>query len=205
MTMDERDPLENLCANLRRLPGIGSKSARRLAHFLLEQDESRVRELAAALIEARTAVLRCEECCGLTLLSPCWRCAGGRRDRSILCVVEKPQDQEALEAVGIYRGLYHVLHGLISPINGIGPEALTIGRLLQRVDRGDVREVILALGFRVEGEATAVYLEDELRRRGVIVSRIATGIPLGSELEYTDPRTLGRALTERRRSGGQEE
>lgn len=186
--------IEGLIDALSTLPGIGPKTAGRLAYFLLSAPPEVAQRLAAAMREARQAVRRCSTCQTLTVTDPCPVCVQSGRDRELLLVVEDPRDLLAIERTGRYRGLYHVLHGALSPLAGIGPEDLTIGELLRRLQRGPVREVILATNPSVEGEATALYLTRLLVPRGVAVSRIARGLPAGGDVEYADPVTLVRAL-----------
>jgi recombination protein RecR len=187
-----------LTAALRRLPGIGEKSAIRLAFHLLSAPEAQVHELAEAVLRLKKEIVLCAECFDLTDASPCAICRDPRRDASQICVVEEPADLAAIEAAGGHRGRYHVLGGALSPIDGIGPEELRIADLEVRVRRGGVREVILATNPTAEGDATAHYLADRLRGTGVRLTRIACGMPLGGDLEYADPVTVGRSLANRR-------
>lgn len=190
--------LLTLIRELGRLPGIGPKSAQRLAFYLFNRPEEEVRALAVALVEAKTGLERCPLCFNVMSSGSdcCAVCADTRRDRALLCVVEQPADLLAIERSGEYQGLYHVLHGSLSPMNGIGPEQLTIAALQQRL--AGVREVVLATSTTVEGEATAHYLARQLGSSGVAVSRIAYGLPVGGDLEYADEVTLGRAISNRR-------
>jgi len=183
---------------LRRLPGIGEKSATRLAFHMLSSPESQVQELAEAIVRLKQEIVLCAECFDLTDASPCAICRDARRDASQLCVVEEPADLAAVEATGSYSGRYHVLGGALSPIDGIGPDELRIADLESRVRRGGVREVILATNPTAEGDATAHFLADRLRSSGVRTTRIACGMPLGGDLEYADPVTIGRSLQNRR-------
>lgn len=193
------DPIQRLVARLARLPGIGEKSATRLAFHLLRAPEQQARELAHAILEVREKVRLCSICCNLTEDDPCALCADGRRDPSLICVVAHPPDLMALERGGGYRGLYHVLHGVLAPLEGVGPDDLRIRELLARIGGGaPAKEIILATAPSVEGESTAMYLARLLRPLGVEVTRIASGVPLGSELEYVDQMTLARALEGRR-------
>jgi recombination protein RecR len=187
-----------LTAALRRLPGIGEKSATRLAFHLLSAPEAQVHELAEAVLRLKKEIVLCAECFDLTDASPCAICRDPRRDPSQICVVEEPADLAAIEAAGGHRGRYHVLGGALSPIDGIGPEELRLADLEARVQRGGVREVILATNPTAEGDATAHYLADRLRESGVRLTRIACGMPLGGDLEYADPVTVGRSLANRR-------
>ena len=183
-----------LVEELTRLPGIGPKTAQRLAFHLLKVPEEEARSLAEAIVEAREKVTFCRRCFNFAQGELCEFCADARRDPSLLCVVERPQDIVAVEKTGEFRGLYHVLGGAISPIDGIGPEELRIRELLRRVREDSVREAIIATNPRVEGEATALYLANLLKPLGVRVTRIASGLPVGGDLEYADEVTLGRAL-----------
>jgi recombination protein RecR len=191
-------PVERLIASLRRLPCIGEKSATRLAFFLLSAPDDRVQELADAIARLKKEVVLCEECFDLTGASPCSLCRDPKRDATAVCVVEEPADRAAVDRSGSYAGLYHVLGGALSPIDGIGPEQLRIAELLRRVERRGIREVILATNPNAEGDATAHYIAERLRPLGVRVSRIASGMPLGGDLEYADQVTIGRSLQNRR-------
>ena len=186
-----------LIRELSRLPGIGPKSAQRLAFHLFEQPREDIERLASALLEAKRDLHSCSVCFNITDSQKCDVCSDPSRDQNVICVVEEPGDVIAIERSGEYRGLYHVLHGVLSPMNGVGPDRLHIKPLLPRVQEG--MEVILATGPTVEGDATALYLQRLLEPLGADVSRIAYGIPAGGTLEYTDEVTLGRALTGRQR------
>ncbi len=194
--MSEADPIKRLVLAFSRLPGIGEKTATRLAFFTLNADESVSHDLAEALIEARQKVRLCSSCCTLTEQDPCRLCSDARRDESVICVVESVQSLFAIEATGEFRGRYHVLHGLLSPLDGVGPEQLHLKQLLPRLKT--VHEVIVATSPSVEGEATALYLQRLCAPFDVRVTRIASGVPMGSDLEYTDQVTLARALEGRR-------
>ena len=185
-------------AAFKRLPGIGEKSATRLAFFLLGAPESVVQELATAIARLKQEIVLCEACFDLTDTSPCAIGRDGRRDASILCVVEEPADLAAIDRSGRYRGRYHVLGGALSPIDGVGPEELRIAELEERVKGGDVVEVILATNPNAEGDATAHYVSERLRPLGVKLSRIAYGMPLGGDLEYADHVTVGLSIENRR-------
>jgi len=187
-------PLANLIDALKRLPGIGPKSAQRIAFFLLRADETYVRTLLHSVREARESVRLCEACNNYTDREICEICADRRRDSTTICVVEKPFDIAPIEKTGQYRGLYHVLHGVLSPIDGIGPEELRIQNLLPRLEENRVLEVIVATNPDVEGEATAIYLARLLKPLEIKVSRIALGLPVGSDLEFIDEVTIIRAL-----------
>lgn len=189
---------ERLLAELEKMPGIGRKTAQRLAFHLLRAPEGEVAALAAAMVDCRRNVRPCSVCFSITEADPCAICSDAKRDQSILCVVERPSDVLAFERSGEYRGRYHVLDGVISPLEGIGPEDLRIRELLGRVGAGEVREVILATNPDLEGEATAMYLAKLVRPLGVRVTRIARGLPVGGDLEYADQVTLARALEGRR-------
>ncbi len=186
-----------LIRELSRLPGIGPKSAQRLAFHLFKQPREDIERLAGALLEAKRDLHVCPVCFNITDSERCDVCIDPSREQGILCVVEEPGDVIAIERSGEYRGLYHVLHGVLSPMNGVGPDKLHIRPLLPRVQEG--MEVILATGTTVEGDATALYLQRLLEPLGAVVSRIAYGLPAGGALEYTDEVTLGRALTGRQR------
>ncbi len=184
---------------LSRLPGIGEKTAARLAFFILRSDEAYARALADAIAGLKSETRFCSNCFALTEEDPCEICRDPKRDRTLLCVVEEPSDVVAIERSHGFRGLYHVLHGAISPLDGRGPEQLRVGELVERVASGEIREVVLATNPTIEGEATAVYLARLLKPKGVAVSRIAHGIPVGGNLEYADQVTVGRAIEGRRR------
>lgn len=186
--------IDQLVDALRCLPGVGPKSAQRMAFHLLERDREGGSKLAKHLDAAIAGVGRCRECRTLTELAQCQICANQKRQRDIICVVETPTDVIALEQSGQYRGLYFVLMGRLSPIDGIGPDEIGISQLLQRVDQENISEVILATNPTVEGEATAYYITSRLKDKGVTVSRIAHGVPLGGELEFVDVGTLAHAL-----------
>jgi len=191
-------PLERLIERLRKLPGVGQKSAQRLAFFILRGDAEDARALAQAIVEVKEKIRLCTICFNITDTDPCLVCADAGRDVSSLCVVEEPHNLVAIEKSGQFRGRYHILHGSIAPLRGIGPDDLKIGPLLERLRDGTVKEVILATNPNVEGEATAVYLSRLLKPIGVRVTRIALGLPVGSELEYADEVTVGKALEGRR-------
>jgi recombination protein RecR len=194
------DPIKRLIQELARLPGIGEKTATRLAFNLLRGPKQRPRDLAQALLDVIDRIQLCSICMTMTESDPCPMCADPRRDRDMVCVVASPSDLIAIDRGGHFRGKYHVLHGLLSPLEGIGPDDLRIAELLRRLG-GDpaaaVSEVIIATSPSVEGEATAMYLARLIKPLGVKVSRIATGLPVGGELEYTDQATIARALAHR--------
>jgi recombination protein RecR len=192
------EPLTQLITELQRLPGIGAKSAQRLAFFLLKSPREDVDRLAVALREMKERVAHCSICSNITDTDPCAFCTNPDRRQNVICVVEDPQNVTAVEKTREFKGLYHVLMGALSPLQGIGPDDLKIKSLLARVDRGGVEEVILATNPNVEGEATAIYLARLLKPLGVRVTRIAMGVPIGSDLEYADEVTLHKALEGRR-------
>jgi recombination protein RecR len=182
----------------KRLPGIGEKSATRLAFFLLGAPDAVGQELASAIARLKQEIVLCEECFDLTDASPCAICRDPKRDASLLCVVEEPADLAAIDRSGRFRGRYHVLGGALAPIDGVGPEDLRIAELENRVQAGGVREVILATNPNAEGDATAHFVSERLRPLGVALTRIAYGMPLGGDLEYADHVTIGRSLDNRR-------
>lgn len=186
---------------LRVLPGVGPKSAQRMALQLLERQRAGGLRLADVLVRAMQEVRECRDCQSLTEQEVCYICASTTRDRSLICVVETPVDVLAVESAGSFRGLYFVLKGHLSPLDGIGPRELGIPKLLNRVREGEVRELILATNPTVEGEATAHYIREALRDTGVVVSRIAHGVPMGGELEFVDGNTLAHALAGRKALG----
>jgi len=192
------EPVAQLVAALGRLPGIGPRSAERLALHLVQTEAEAVRQLAAALVAARERISNCRVCGALTEAQPCPLCADDRRDATLLCVIERALDVISLEKSGTFKGRYHVLGGRISPLNGVGPEDLRIAELEERLGTEPVREVVLALGTDVEGDATSHYLAKRLASRAVKVTRIAHGLPAGSGLEFADELTLSRALEGRR-------
>lgn len=191
-------PLEQLIQALRILPGVGVKSASRMAFHLLQHDPQGAQRLARALNHAVEYIQHCQRCHTLTDLSICSTCSDERRDATKLCVVETPADQTALERTGAYQGLYFVLMGRINPLEGIGPKDIGVHQLLARVSEGPVREVILATNFTSEGEATAHVIAEALKTRGVSCTRLSRGVPIGSELEYVDLGTIAHALVDRR-------
>jgi len=187
-------PLARLIDEFYKLPGIGPKSAQRLAYYLLRMPAREAQSLASAILEVKEKVVLCTVCQNVTEIDPCRVCSDDRRDRSVICVVEEPLDILAIERTHSYRGLHHVLHGAISPMDGIGPEELKVGELLARVRSGETQEVILATNPNLEGEATAMYLTRLLRPLGLKVTRLARGLPVGGDLEYADDVTLANAL-----------
>lgn len=197
------EPIENLINAFSRLPGIGPKTASRLTFHLLRAPEDLSRDLAEALLSLKTSTTYCQTCFNITTVGrmECEICTNPERDESLLCVVEEPLDVLALERTLGYQGRYHVLHGVLSPIEGIGPEDLRIAELFERIRKGGVREVILATNPSLEGDATAMYLQQHLSLLGVRVTRLARGLPVGGDLEYADPSTLLRALAGRQEMG----
>jgi recombination protein RecR len=190
--------IDDLVGQFARLPGIGRKTALRLAFHLLKQPEEEARRLAASILEVRERVRPCTRCGNLSEEDPCAICCSSRRDAETLCVVEESSDIMAIERTGEYRGLYHVLGGRLSPLDGVGPAELNVQPLLERAGGGSVREVVLATNPSVEGEATALYLGKLLSPLGVRVTRIARGLPVGGDLEYADGVTIAEALAGRR-------
>ena len=190
--------LQRLLDELGRLPGIGPKSAQRIAYYLLEADAEEARRLAQAILEVKQQVHFCPVCFSYATRETCCVCSDSSRDRASICVVSEPRDVQAIERTGSYHGLYHVLGGVISPMDKVGPEQLHVRELLQRLADGEVKEVILATNPDVEGETTATYLSRVIRPLGVRVTRLASGLPVGGDLEYADEVTLGRAIEARR-------
>lgn len=188
------EPIQRLIEALHRLPGIGPKSAQRLAYHIVRTSPQEAEALARAVTEARERIRYCSVCVNLTERDPCAVCSDPRRDAGTICVVEQPLDVLAVERAGIYRGRYHVLHGILNPMEGIGPEHLHIDALVSRVSTGEVREVIMATNPSLEGEATVMYVQRVLAPHGVRVTRLARGLPSGADLEYADTMTLARAL-----------
>ena len=196
--MAEIEAIARLVNELSRLPGIGRKTAQRLAYHIVSQPEERVRELAVAVFNAKKQVHFCPICGNYTDKDPCGICSDPERRHDILCVVKDPRDVNAFERMREYDGLYHVLHGVISPMEGVGPDDIRIKELMSRLASGEVKEVVLATNPDVEGEATAAYISRLIKPMGVKVSRIAHGVPVGGELEYTDEVTLLKSFEGRR-------
>jgi len=188
------DPVSRLMQALTKLPGIGEKTASRLAFHILGSPEDYCRELAQAVLDVKQKIRLCSSCLNITEDDPCRICSDPDRSEEILCVVEEPNDLYAIEKTGAFRGKYHVLHGVISPLDGIGPDEIRAEELIERLKSGKVQEVILATNPVVEGDATALYLSEQIKPLGVKVTRIARGIPVGGDLEYTDGATLTNAL-----------
>jgi recombination protein RecR len=196
--MSQPDPLSKLIEQLQRLPGIGAKSAQRLAYYILKTPREEVEHLSAAMREVKDRVTYCSICSNITDTDPCFYCTSPTRDTRLICVVEEPENVGGIEKTRDFRGVYHVLMGALSPLHGVGPDDLKIKGLLQRVGEGGVEEVILATNPNVEGEATAIYLAKLLKPLGVRVTRIAMGVPVGSDLEYADEFTMHKAMEGRR-------
>lgn len=203
MLNDPQDALARLIQALKVLPGVGPKSAQRIAFHLLQHDRSGAQLLGQSLLDAVATMQHCQQCNTFSETSICSTCADGRRDPSILCVVETPADQLMVEQTLTYKGLYFVLMGRLSPLDGLGPDEIHLHRLLERIDQsqGVIQEVVLATNFTSEGEATAHYIGEMMKARGIKVSRIARGVPVGGELEYVDASTLARAFMDRRSVG----
>lgn len=196
--IDSIPSFARLVAELAKFPGIGSKTATRLAFFLLRQSQADVDSLASAIMDLKRNTRFCSVCFHMTEQDPCSLCSDRGRDEGLLCVVEEPQALLAIERSRSFRGHYHVLHGALSPLDGVGPEDLKIASLLKRLELGAVREVLIATNFTVEGDATALYLAKLIQPLGIRVTRLAYGIPMGSELEYVDETTVNRAVEGRR-------
>jgi len=196
--MSRTDPLAKLIEQLQRLPGIGAKSAQRLAYHILKTPREEVDRLADAMRDVKERVTYCSSCGNITDVDPCFYCTSPSRDHRLICVVEEPENVNGVEKTRQFSGLYHVLMGALSPLHGVGPDDLRIKDLLSRVAAGGVEEVILATNPNVEGEATAIYLAKLLKPLGIKVTRIAMGVPVGSDLEYADDVTMQRAMGGRR-------
>ncbi len=191
-------PVAALIEEFSKLPGVGVKTAQRLTFFVLRSPTDQARRLAEAIMRVKESIIYCSRCFNITETDPCLICSNTSRDQDVICVVEEPLDVLALEKTGVYKGLYHVLHGAISPVEGVGPKDLRIDELLQRVGGGAVREIILATNPNFEGEYTANYILKELKPFNVRVTGLARGLPNGGDLEYADEGTLGRAIDGRR-------
>ncbi|TCS79298.1 recombination mediator RecR [Pectinatus cerevisiiphilus] len=192
------EPLAKLIENLRALPGIGSKTAARLAYHILDMEPSKAKALAKAIIDAKEKIGFCNTCFNLSDVNPCSICAAANRDHSTICVVEQPRDVAAMERMRDFKGVYHVLHGVLSPLDGIGPDNIRVKELLVRLQTTKVKELIMATNPNVEGEATAMYIAKLVKPAGIKVTRIAHGLPMGGDLEYADEITLAKALENRR-------
>ena len=198
MQAAKHDPVSKLIFELSKLPGIGEKTATRLAYYVLKQDESYSRNLAEALINAKQKIILCGQCFTFTDTDPCRICANTERDHSLICVVERPSDVFSIEQSGAFKGMYHVLHGILSPLDGIGPDELKLRELITRLGASSsVREIIVATNPSVEGEATALYISRLIKPLGIKLTKLAHGIPVGGMLEYTDRQTIGKALENR--------
>ncbi|MDU5417544.1 recombination mediator RecR [Peptoniphilus harei] len=195
----EIGPIEDLIKRLNRLPGIGSKTAQRLAYYIIGLEEREVRDLAEALVSAKNNTVECSICMNYADSDPCEICSNKSRDDSIICVVESPKDVDAMERSLSFRGKYHVLHGVISPLKGKTPEDVTIKELINRIEEGKIKEVIVATNPTVDGDATARYIKNILEDYDIIVSRIGYGLPVGGDLEYYDEITIQTAMENRRR------
>lgn len=192
-------PLIQLIEEFSKLPGIGRKTAQRLAYHIISDQSGQSIQLSEAIIQAKQKIGYCNKCFNLTDINPCHICSDVKRDRQVICVVEGPKDLLAVERTGEFHGLYHVLHGAISPMDGVGPEDIRLKELIIRVRDEDVQEIILAMNPTIEGEATAMYISKLLSPAGIVVTRLAHGIPVGGDLEFADEMTLTKALEGRRR------
>jgi len=192
------EPMSRLIDELKKLPGIGSKSAQRLAFHILRSSEDDAEALASAVRDVKANLRLCSICNNITDVDPCVYCSNPTRNQKLVCVVEEPTNIATVEKTRHYNGVYHVLHGSISPLHGVGPEQLRIANLISRVSHGEIEEIILATNPTVEGEATATYLAQQLKRHGLRITRIAMGIPVGSDLDYTDEVTMLKAMEGRR-------
>jgi recombination protein RecR len=195
---EQAKPMSRLIEALRRLPGIGTKSAQRIAFYILKADASEANEIATAIADLRSKIRLCDTCNNVTEINPCSFCADMSRNPRLLCIVEEPGNILPIERSGQFRGYYHVLHGALSPLQGIGPEQLRLSNLVERLKDGTVQEVIVATNPTVDGEATATYLSKLLKPQGVTVTRIAMGVPVGGDLEYVDEVTLAKAMEGRK-------
>ncbi|HUT64026.1 MAG TPA: recombination mediator RecR [Anaerolineae bacterium] len=191
--MDKLNVVDTLVKNLSKLPGIGEKTAQRLAFYIMKMERNEALSLASAIVDVKEKVVHCSKCFNLTEEDPCGICSDPKRDTSIICVVESPADVSAVEKAGIYRGVYHVLGGVLSPLDNVGPDDIHVHELYERLS-DEIREVIIATNPTVEGEATSIYLADILTEKGIRVTRIARGLPIGSDLELADKVTLARSF-----------
>lgn len=194
------ESIERLATSLKRFPGIGEKTAERIIYHLIHQEKQTAMELADAIKTVKDKILICSQCCNITETDPCKICSNQKRDRSLLCTVEQPKDLWAIEKTGIYKGLYHVLHGAISPLDGILEGDLTINKLIKRLSENNFAEIIIATNPTIEGEATAVYISEKLKSTGIDfkITRIAKGVPHGYTLEYMNPETIKSAIESRK-------
>ena len=191
--MDKLNVVDTLVKNLSKLPGIGEKTAQRLAFYIMKMERNEALSLASAIVDVKEKVVHCSKCFNLTEEDPCGICSDPKRDTSIICVVESPADVSAVEKAGIYRGVYHVLGGVLSPLDNVGPDDIHVHELYERLS-DEIKEVIIATNPTVEGEATSIYLADILTEKGIRVTRIARGLPIGSDLELADKVTLARSF-----------
>ncbi|MCK5557662.1 MAG: recombination protein RecR [Candidatus Hydrogenedentes bacterium] len=194
MATIQSESIRKLIGELKRLPGIGAKSAERITFHILDMPRDQASELAGAITDVKERIKLCSVCCNVTETEPCPICSSEKRDRSVICVVEKPSNVAVIDKGGAYNGLYHVLHGLVSPLSGVRPEDVTIGRLLDRLREGNVKEMVVATNPTVDGESTALYLAKVAKPFGVTVTRIARGVPVGGDIELADEATLVRAI-----------
>ena len=192
------EPITRLIEEFSKLPGVGRKTAQRLAFHVVNMNTNDVESLAKAIVEAKREIRYCSICCNITDTDPCPMCSNKNRDKSVICVVEDPRDVAAMERTKDYNGMYHVLHGVISPMDGVGPDMIRIKELIQRLSNQDVKEIIMATNPTVEGEATAMYIARLVKPMGIKVTRIAHGLPVGGDLEYADEVTISKALEGRR-------
>ena len=198
MSRSAPNAIELLVAELSKLPGVGDKTARRFVFHILDAPDTYARDLASAVLAVRDRIHLCSQCFDLTESDPCTICSSSRRDPSVICVLERPSDVMAIERTGEFRGTYHVLHGVINPLEGVGPDEIKLRELVQRSSDQAVEEIIVATNPTVNGEATATYIQRLMTPLGIVVSRIALGLPMGADLEFADKVTLGRALAGRR-------
>jgi recombination protein RecR len=196
--MVQSESIQRLISELKKLPGIGAKSAERIAFHILEMRREDAEQLSRAVVDVKTRIALCSVCCNVTETDPCPICSSDRRDRSVICVAEKPSNVQMIEKGGSYNGLYHVLHGLISPLSGVQPEDVTLDKLMERVRGGTVKELVIATNPTVDGDSTALYIAKLVQPLGVAVTRIARGVPVGGDIELTDEATLARAMEGRR-------
>ncbi len=194
---DSEDPLKDLISRLRRIPGFGEKSATRMAYYFLKAPQEDVFGLSESLRNLKQQMKECEMCCDVTFRSPCEICANPRRDHGVVCVVSDSSHIRPLERSAVFQGVFHVLHGTLSPMEDIGPERLRVAQLIRRVESGGVREIVLAINPTLEGDATMLYLADVLKKKGVKISKLPVGLSIGADIEYTDHETLGKALRDR--------